>query len=163
MTPSIHDALSTLLGELLDGSAKDSGWVLNPSDPGLIKSLAAISHDDASVIPAGGRSSIASHVDHLRYGLSLMSRMSHGESPFKDADWTASWMRAAVSKSEWETLVRDFEKEARAWQAVVRQPRPLTDDELKGYVASAVHLAYHVGAIRQMSAGARGPSGMAKD
>jgi hypothetical protein len=26
-----------------------------------------------------------------------------------------------------------------------------------------VHLAYHVGAIRQMSAGARGPSGMAKD
>jgi hypothetical protein len=162
MTASIHDVLSTMLHELLDGAEKDSAWVLDPSDPGLIRSLAAVSHADASAIPTGGRSSIASHVDHLRYSLNLMNRLSHGESPFQDADGTASWKRPTVSKSEWETLLRDFEKEARAWQAVVKQPRPLTEDELKGYVASAVHLAYHVGAIRQMSAAARRPSGTAK-
>ena len=157
MTASIHDALSTVLGELLDGSEKNAGWVLNPADPGLIRSLSGLSHTDASVIPAGGRSSIAAHVDHLRYGFSLLNRLSHGESPFKDADWTASWKRTTVSQSEWEGLLRNFEAEARKWQAAVGQPRTFTDEELKGYLASAAHLAYHVGAIRQMNAAARGP------
>jgi hypothetical protein len=83
--------------------------------------------------------------------------LSHGESPFKDADWTASWKRTAVSKFEWEALLRNFETEARQWQAAVKEPRSFTDDELKGYVASVAHLAYHVGAIRQMNAAARGP------
>ena len=36
-------------------------------------------------------------------------------------------------------------------------PRALTPVELNGVVGSVVHLAYHVGAIRQIHAGARGP------
>lgn len=32
-------ALSTLLHELIDGSAKEACWILNPEDPGLIRSL----------------------------------------------------------------------------------------------------------------------------
>ena len=159
MTASIHDALSTLLGELLEGAANDSGWVLNPKDPGLLRSLANLSAADASAIPAGGRASIAAHVDHVRYGLSLLNRWSQGEEdPFSDADWSASWKRSAVSQAEWASLRDHLQSEARKWQSAVRQPRAFTDDELKGYLASAAHLAYHLGAIRQMNAAARGPS-----
>ncbi len=155
---SVHDALSTVLNELLDGSASDSGWVLNPQDPGLLRSLSALSAADASEIPAGGRSSIAAHVDHLRYGFSLLNRWSEQEDPFATADWSASWRRTTVSESEWTSLRNDFQSEARRWQAAVQQPREFTDDEMKGYLASAAHLAYHLGAIRQMSAAARGPA-----
>ena len=153
----IHDALSTLLGELLDGSGPDSGWALNPKDPGLMRSLAGLSAADASHIPSGGQSSIAAHVDHLRYGLSLLNRWSEGEAPFSDADWSASWKRTRVSDTEWITLRQALQSEARRWQAAIRHPRELTGDELNGYLASAVHLAYHLGAIRQMNPAARGP------
>jgi DinB superfamily len=156
---STHDALSTVLNELFDGSANDSGWVLNPKDPGLLRSLSALSAADASAIPAGGRSSIAAHVDHLRYGLSLLNRWSQGEeNPFAGADWTASWKRTKVSEPEWSTLRNELQSEARKWQVAVREPREFSDDELNGYLASAAHLAYHLGAIRQMNAAARGPA-----
>ena len=160
---SIHGALSTVLNELLDGSAMDSGWVLNPKDPGLLRSLANLSAAQASAIPAGGRSSIAAHVDHLRYGLSLLNRWSQEENPFADADWSASWKRLNVSESEWSSLRADLQSEARKWQTAVDQPRELTDDELKGYLASAAHLAYHLGAIRQINAAARGPVEKSKE
>jgi hypothetical protein len=39
----------------------------------------------------------------------------------------------------------------------VREPRELTDAELTGIVASVVHLAYHVGAMRQMDRSMQGP------
>jgi hypothetical protein len=159
---SIHDALTTLLAELLDGSAKESGWVLNPQDPGLIGSLSGLSAADASHVPAGGRSSVAAHVDHLRYGLSLMNRWSQVENPFADADWTLSWKRTTVDDGQWKSLLQEFRDEARKWQQTVHTPRELTDDELKGYVASVAHLAYHIGAIRQLSAAARGPKESAK-
>jgi hypothetical protein len=154
---SVHDALSTVLNELLDGSANDSGWVLNPKDPGLLRSLANLTAEDASAVPGGGRSSIAAHVDHLRYGLSLLNRWTEVENPFSDADYSASWKRVTVSEPEWVSLRSNLQSEARRWQSAVREPRELTDDQLKGYLASAAHLAYHLGAIRQMSAAARGP------
>jgi hypothetical protein len=160
---SIHDALSTVLNELFDGSHSDSGWVLNPKDPGLLRSLANISAEDASAVPPGGRSSIASHVDHVRYGLTLLNRWSQGEeNPFADANWSASWKRTSVSESDWRSLRDDLQSEARKWQAAVRQPRAFSDDELNGYLASAAHLAYHLGAIRQMNAAARGPAETSK-
>jgi hypothetical protein len=154
---SVHDALSTVLDELLAGAAEDSGWLLNPKDPGLLRSLANLTAADASAIPAGGHSSIAAHVDHLRYGLSLLNRWSQEEDPFANADYSASWKRTTVSESQWSSLRNDLESEARKWQSGVRPPRELTDDQLKGHLAAAAHLAYHLGAIRQINAAARGP------
>jgi hypothetical protein len=37
------------------------------------------------------------------------------------------------------------------------KPRELKDAELNGAVASVAHLAYHLGAVRQINAQARGP------
>lgn len=153
----VHAALSTLLGELADGSSETSGWFLNPKDPGILRSVSALSAADASQIPPGGRSSIAAHVDHIRYSLSLFNRWSEGKSPFGDADWTASWTRPSVSDSEWAVLQKDFQNELRTSQAAVRRPRALSEDDLTGCLASVVHLAYHLGAIRQINAAVRGP------
>ena len=62
--------------------------MLNPGDEGLIRSLEKLSAADASALTATG-SSIAAHVDHVRYGLSLMNRWSQGENPFDSADWSS--------------------------------------------------------------------------
>lgn len=158
MRPDITRALSTLLRELIDGSNRVAACVLNPKDPGLLRSLDKLSAAAASTVPPGGASSIAGHVDHLRYGLELLNRWSRGESPFADADYSASWRRVTVTDSEWALLREQLRTEARRWQEAVRQPRELTNDELNGLVGSVVHLAYHLGAIRQIDRSTRGPS-----
>jgi len=154
----INQALSTLLQELLDGSAKEACWILNPDDEGLLRSLDRLSADGASAVPRNGGASIAAHVEHLRYGLSLLNGWSRGEDAFKDMDYSASWRRLAVSDAEWTALRDQLRAEAHAWQAVVHTPRDLTDFERTGMVASVAHLAYHLGAIRQIDRSMRGPA-----
>lgn len=154
---SIHGALTTLLRELLDGSAAEACWVLNPGDAGLLRSLDRLSAAAASAPAPGGGPSIAAHVDHLRYGLELMNRWSEGEDPWGDADWGASWRRLRVSDQEWAALRDRLGTEAHRWLDTVRQPRPLTDADLTGMLASVVHLAYHLGAMRQVDRSTGGP------
>ena len=155
---ALHRALTTLLRELLDGSAPDACWVLNPGDPGLLRSLDQLSAAAASAPAPGGGPSIAAHVEHLRYGLELMNRWSEGEDPFGDADYGASWRRLRVSDQEWATLRDRLRAEAHRWLGVVREPRPLSAPELTGMLGSVVHLAYHLGAVRQIDRSTRGPA-----
>lgn len=153
----VRRAFGNVLGELLDGAGPDTGWALNPGDRGLLASLDGLPASAANARP-GGRSSIAAHVDHLRYGLQLMNRWAGGEkNPFADADYSASWRKQEVSDGGWRELRDQLAQEARAWLVIAQQPRDVTDDELTGIVASIVHLAYHLGAIRQIDAATRGP------
>jgi len=48
--------------------------------------------------------------------------------------------------------------EAHRWLAAVRVPRDVNAVELNGIVGSMAHLAYHLGAIRQINRIARGPA-----
>src|SRR5437868_14649909 len=87
-------ALGKLLTEVFDGPPGGEAYILNPGDPGLHRQLEAISAAAASQQPIEGKPSIAAHVDHLHFGLSLLVRwMSGEENPWADADWNGSWQR----------------------------------------------------------------------
>lgn len=119
--------------------------------------LDRVSAADASRGRDGG-APIAAHVDHLRYGLSLMNRWAAGEeNPFAEADWTAAWTRTAVSDAEWTNLRQGLRAEVERWLTALHEPRHVTGMALDGVMGSVVHLAYHFGAIRQIAPGARGP------
>ena len=155
-TRDMTNTLATLLGELVNGASNDGGYMLNPGDEGLLRSLDRISASDASALTPTG-SSVAAHVDHVRYGLSLMNRWAAGENPFQTADWSASWRRTSVSADEWQQLRTDIGAEARRWLDAVREPRDVDGVALNGMVGSIAHLAYHLGAIRQIDRSTRGP------
>jgi hypothetical protein len=155
-TKDIADTLVTLFGELVDGAPASGAYILNTGDAGMLRSLDTLSAAAASV-PTSTGSSIAAHVDHVRYGLSLMNRWSMGENPFKDADWSASWKHPSVTEGEWTRLRTDLAAEASRWMNVLRTPREVKPIELNGVLASIVHLAYHFGAIRQIDSALRGP------
>ena len=102
---NINDSLETLFRELIDGSSADDAWMLNPGDVGLVRSLDTLTAAAASAVPRTGGASIAAHVDHVRYGLSLLNRWSQGDpNPWATADWTASWRRVAVGEPDWAEL-----------------------------------------------------------
>ena len=147
----------TLLRELLYGPPKEFAFVLNPGDAGLLGSLDKLSAEQASARPQG-RSSIAAHVDHLAYGLSLTNKWVRGdEDSFAKADYAASWERQTVDEDGWRALRKRLAAEAAEWVEAVGTPRPWDADTLNGAFGSIVHLAYHVGAIRQVDAATHGP------
>ena len=159
MSNILHRSLEILFRELIDGSDSKDAWMLNPKDVGLLRSIAKLTASAASTVPPAGGATIAAHIDHVRYGLSLMNRWSTGEKdPWSTADWAASWQRLAVNDLEWAALRAAFETEARTWLETLRGPRDLSEFELNGVIGSVAHLAYHFGAIRQIDRSIRGPA-----
>jgi hypothetical protein len=148
-------ALHGLLRELLDGPP-DAAFVLNRGDRGLLASLEALSAEGASAHPEG-RASVAAHVDHLRYGLSLLNRWARGDDPWKDANYSESWTRLTVSSERWRGLRDALAAEARAWASAIDQRRDWDRDSMTEAMASVIHLAYHLGAIRQLAPAVSGP------
>jgi hypothetical protein len=151
-------AFTRLFSELVDGTAGQTGaFILNSGDVGLLQSLRKISAADASRSVSDG-ATIAAHAQHVRYGLSLMNRWAaEGGNPFADATWDAAWNTSVVDELTWGEIQNRLRDEAHRWLKTLNSPRELTDVEFTGMVASIVHLAYHLGAIRQINKGARGP------
>ena len=150
--------LARLFAELVEGTgAFDGGYILNTGDIGLLRSLDKLSAEDASRSTNDG-ATIAAHVQHERYGLSLMNRWAtHGGNPFADAKWDEAWTIREVDARMWDEIRSGFRDEARRWLEVLRTPRETNERELNGMVASIAHFAYHLGAIRQIDKQVRGP------
>jgi hypothetical protein len=153
-TEDLFATLATLLRELAHGADPVRGYVLNKGDAGLLASLDRLTAGEASNASAGG-ATIAAHVAHVTYGLSLMNRRKAGEHPAPD--WSLAWKIGAVSEPEWERLRRELRAEVDRWLGTVAQPRDVTPAELNDLVAEVAHVSYHMGAIRQIQAGSRGP------
>ena len=157
--PELHESLTKLFVELLDGPSEGSAFVLNQGDPGLLRSLERIDAQAASTRPTSGGASIAAHVDHVCYGLELMNRWSRGEpNPWASADWLASWRRGVVTDEEWSALRERLERAAREYVAVLGTPAELPEVARTGMMGGVAHLAYHLGAMRQINRTLRGPS-----
>ena len=156
-TANLHTSLSRLFAELVNGTNGKGGFMLNSGDVGLLRSLDTLSAADASRSVNDG-ATIAAHVQHVRYGLSLMNRWAReGGNPFADATWDEAWTISAVTGAEWDEIRRGLSDETRRWLAVLESPREAAGVEVTGMIASIAHLAYHLGAIRQIQKSARGP------
>ncbi len=156
-TSCLGSTLITLFGELVDGATESGAYTLNSGDQGLLASLDRLSAAQASAVVDGG-SSIAAQVDHLRYSLSLINRWEDGISPYVGADWSESWRRTAVNDDEWQRLRSELGEQAHRWLEKLATPREVSQREMSGIVSSIAHLAYHMGAIRQMNRSTRGPA-----
>lgn len=157
-TNELSSTLATLFAELVSGAPNDGGaYMLNSGDAGLVRSLERLSADDASRSASEG-ATIAAHARHVQYGLSLMNRWAReGGNPFADATWDKAWQTSRVDDEEWRSIRNELEQESRRWLQVLGSPREVSDVELAGMIGSIAHLAYHLGAIRQIARGARGP------
>jgi hypothetical protein len=158
-TTNAAPALTRLFSELVDGTSGQMGaFVLNTGDVGLLRSLDKLSAADASRSVNGG-ATIAAHAQHVRYGLSLMNRWAvEGGNPFADATWDEAWKTSGVDPATWQEIRDGLRDEAHRWLQVLKSGRVVTDVEFIGMIASIVHFAYHLGAIRQISKDSRGPT-----
>ena len=157
-TTDVSSSVAQLFSELVDGPpGKNEAFMLNSGDVGLLRSLDKLSAADASRSVNEG-ATIAAHAQHVRYGLSLMNRWAReGGNPFADARWDAAWKVSTVDDGAWAEIRKGLAEEARRWLDVLQKPRDVMAIELTGLIGSIGHLAYHLGAIRQINKAIRGP------
>lgn len=156
-THAIAPVPGNLFAELTTGTPSTGGFVLNSGDAGLLASLDKLTAADASRSAHAG-ATIAANAAHLAYGLSLMNRWAvEGGNPFAHAHWQDAWTITTVDEARWQEIRHALRSEVEQWQVALRRPREVMHIELSGMIGSVAHLAYHLGAIRQIAAAARGP------
>jgi hypothetical protein len=62
-----------------------------------------------------------------------------------------------VNDAEWVEIRNGLRDQTHRWLRALGSPREVKNVELSAIVASIAHLVYHLGAIRQIASGARGP------
>lgn len=157
-TDELAPVLAGLFSELTEGApAGGQNFMLNSGDAGLLASLDRLTAADASRSVQGG-ATIAAHTQHVRYGLTLMNAWAaHGGNPFADATWDEAWKVGMVDDAQWDEIRAGLREESRRWLATLGTPREVHRIEYAGMISSIAHLAYHLGAMRQIATGARGP------
>lgn len=158
MTTNVSRSLTRLFSELVDGTSdKGDAFILNSGDVGLLRSLDKLAAADASRSVDGG-ATIAAHAQHVRYGLSLMNQWAaEGGNPFANAKWDEAWKTSTVDEAAWKEIRDGLRGETHRWLEALGSPRELSPIELTGMMSSIAHLAYHLGAIRQIGKAGRGP------
>jgi hypothetical protein len=151
-----QNAVSKLLTEIFDGPPGEEAYILNPGDSGLHRQLEKISAETASKQAIPGKPTIAAHVNHVHFGMSLLTRWISGEeNPWADADWNGTWKRNTVTDEEWRTLRDNLRRESDTWRRAVTTRTQWDDINAAGALSTIAHTAYHLGAIRQILAAAK--------
>ena len=83
---------------------------------------------------------------------------AEGGDPFANAQWDEAWTTSTVDETAWADIRGGLRDAAHSWLVALRVPRTVTDIEFTGVMASVAHLAYHLGAIRQIHKDSRGPT-----
>ncbi len=141
------DSVVDLLRETFEGGLPGQGTQYLDHTGGIVTTLRDISAERASR-SVGGHPSIASHARHMAFHLRVVGEWILGD--HSKRDWKASFLPGTVSESEWAEIQADLE---RARIDLVRVLRALDDArfvEEGGGVGAIAHLAYHLGAIRQL-------------
>ncbi len=149
LASSINGVFLERLRELLEGEPKGKPtWVTTGGPEGGINgSIADLSAEQASR-DIGGKT-IAAHVEHQRWALRLANDYFSGVTP--TSNWSASWTVTSVDEEAWDALRAALRSEGETLLSNVAARQDWTKtDTLDGAFATYGHLAYHLGAIRQL-------------
>lgn len=135
--------------ELIEGMPDDEPtWVTTGGrEGGLIGSVQGLSAQQASRDFAG--TSIASHVEHVRWAIELANGFFRGDSA--RPPWSESWSVKKVDEAGWDSLKARLKSAAAELLGHVDDKQNWDDTlSVTGALAGFGHTAYHLGAIRQL-------------
>jgi hypothetical protein len=144
---AIFAALTDLIRESFEGARPGEGTAYLDKDGGIRQTLSRLTAAQASK-SRNGHPGIAAHARHMAFHLRVTAEWIQGD--HSKRDWIGSFQPYEVNEAEWQEIQADLE---RARQQMLAAHAALDDatfvEEGAGYGALA-HLAYHLGAIRQL-------------
>jgi hypothetical protein len=120
----------------------------NSADAGFFGTLAKLSAAEASRLSGG--TTIAAHVHHVTFGLSVSSAWILGD--HSQRNWEESWSISKVDDAAWPRLQEQLRREYKNLRQAIESHALSSVEAFGGAIAAIAHLAYHLGAIRQKAA-----------
>jgi hypothetical protein len=147
------DSFVELLTEAYLGPPNPSAtWFIdNEADSGVLGVLKGVSAKEASKSVYGNDargSTIAAHVEHLRWSLAMANASMRGE-PF-ESKWEESWDLVHADEAAWDRLRQELRAEFDALVAGAKSQTQVPLEYFSGVLALLPHAAYHLGTIRQL-------------
>lgn len=132
--------------------AKSPTWFVdNDQNAGIFGQITPVTAAEASISAdhsGNPGTTVASHVEHLRWSLANDNGALRGE-PYK-TNWGESWLVATVTKTEWAGLKENLRSEFDTICAASLKRDTLEGPFLNGLLALPPHTAYHLATIRQI-------------
>lgn len=146
----LAQVLCTLLDEALSGPPPgvECGNFTTGPGTGLAGALRDATPEMASLHIASDRPSLAGHAAHVL--LALASERLSAQGDAAEPDWASAWLAAPPDKAALDALAGSLEAQVRATEDFIRAADITDASRLERVVASAVHAAYHLGAMRQI-------------
>ena len=145
-----HELFTATLSALLEESFEKVAGIYLDRGTSLFETLADLSAEEASRPITEAGTTIAAHVEHIRFYLRVMEGYMDGESA-DGLDWKQSWLRTKVTPEEWDSLRRQLRDDHDRLMAHLKRFADWNDDHrVAGALGIVAHTAYHLGAIRQM-------------
>lgn len=119
------------------------------ADTGWTQTLAAVSAVEASRPVAPGGTTIAGQTAHAAYQLELFEAIV--ENRHVEADWPGSFAPSEVDEDAWAALQLRLRGVAERVSSHLRSTALWPEAHVRSALGALVHLAYHLGAVRQMA------------
>ncbi|MBS1709827.1 MAG: hypothetical protein JSS65_14030 [Armatimonadetes bacterium] len=144
----VNQAVCQLFIEVFEGTPPGAdGTYFVQGGEALWATLDDLTAAEASAHPYPGASSIASHTIHTAYYLNQTLLWAAGEEPTDD--WPGSWAKQEVTEDEWTGIKVNLRQKVQGFVGHVSSS-PSGEHHIIGKIANVGHVAYHLGAIRQL-------------
>ncbi len=145
----INDAAAEFFEEVYDGPKHSYTWFIgNDPGSGLLGTLSTLNAAEASTPLIEGGTTIAAHVEHLRWSLEKANKFMRGEKP--EMVWSESWSVRVVDEASWVKMINQVREEYSSAVEQIKYAMWESEEQVLEVLALAPHAAYHLGAIRQM-------------
>jgi len=114
----------------------------------IAPSLQSLTTEQASKSIAPGVATIAAHANHILY--TLRGDNAYFGSPEPEGSWEDSWSVQQVNAAQWDELRAAILREYEQLQTNLSGHEPTNEQEMLGLLSAVPHMAYHLGAIRQL-------------
>ena len=139
--------LLAILKETIEGPGEHGSFFID-KNTGLLQTLETLDLERAFANAAPGRPSIAAHVQHTSFHMHAISAWPRGD--HSQRDWPASFALPGHDAATWAVLLEELKFEYQDFQSVIQESASDSDEALGGAIGGIVHVAYHLGAIRQL-------------
>jgi hypothetical protein len=150
-TSDVLQSIIILFSEAYSGPPDPSStWFIdNEPDSGILGIIADVSALEASISTHKNEpgTTIAAHVEHLRWSLANANRALQGEA--YQGKWKESWNTLQADETRWEQLKSELRREFETLVENLKKQPDMDAEYLTGVMALIPHAAYHLGTIRQ--------------
>jgi len=147
MKDAMLEQVVELLRETFEGGLPGQGTAYLDHGSGIRSTLGAVTAAQASH-RFDGHPSIAAHARHMNFHLRVVAEWMQGIRPKRD--WKGSFEPQTVTEAEWSRLKQDLEASRAELLRALQSLTPEQFVEEGAGMGAIAHLAYHLGAIRQL-------------